>query len=65
MSAQRWFLVLGGSGQLGTALVRELDGRGDRVVQPPPSEVDLLQPGLGTVIERRSPTASPGIIKKW
>jgi len=53
---ERW-LVFGGSGQLGTALAREL-AAGDAVVHAPSrAEADLTGDDLGSVFEATSPTA--------
>jgi dTDP-4-dehydrorhamnose reductase len=56
-SAAARFLVLGCTGQLGTALVRELEARGAAVAAPPEAEVDLLHSDLGAVVGASSPTA--------
>ena len=49
-------LIFGGSGQLGTALLRELEARGTSVAAPPRSEIDLLVDPLGPAVEARRPT---------
>ena len=49
-------LIFGGSGQLGTALVRELGARNIAVEAPPRSELDLLVDPLGPALEARRPT---------
>ena len=49
-------LVFGGSGQLGTALVRQLGARGTSFEDPPRSEIDLLADPLGPALEARRPT---------
>jgi dTDP-4-dehydrorhamnose reductase len=56
-SAAARFLVLGCTGQLGPALVRELEARGAAVAAPPEAEVDLLHSDLGAVVGAASPTA--------
>ncbi len=50
------FLIFGGSGQLGTALRRELVGCDAVVGAPPRSEVDLLRDEPALVIRHHAPT---------
>ncbi len=50
-------MILGGSGQLGTALVRALGARNISAEAPPRSEIDLLVGPLESVLERLRPTA--------
>jgi dTDP-4-dehydrorhamnose reductase len=57
MSDERHFLIFGGSGQLGTALVSELESRGAPVAAPSRSEVDLLCGDLASALVRWSPAA--------
>jgi dTDP-4-dehydrorhamnose reductase len=57
MGAEPRFLVFGGSGHLGTALVHELTERSRPVAAPPRAEVDLLRGDLEAVIDASSPTA--------
>ena len=47
-------LVLGGSGQLGTALGRRLATRGDELLAPSRAELDLLGGGLASVVASAS-----------
>jgi len=55
---RRPLLVLGGSGQLGQALRRELAARGRDFLAPPRAEIDLLDPRPAAEwIERHRPTA--------
>ncbi len=56
MSENLKILILGGSGQLGTALLRELGARGTSVAAPPRSEIDLLVGPLGPALEAHRPT---------
>ena len=56
MSRTSRILIFGGSGQLGTALVRELGARGSSVAAPVRSEIDLLVDPLGPALEARRPT---------
>jgi dTDP-4-dehydrorhamnose reductase len=50
------YLVLGCTGQLGTALLRELGARGVAVVAPPEAELDLLHADIEAVVGAASPT---------
>ena len=57
MSENSKILIFGGSGQLGTALVRELGARDTPFEAPPRSEIDLLVDPLGPLLEQRRPAA--------
>ncbi len=57
MSRTSKILIFGGSGQLGTALVRELGARDISARAPPRSEIDLLVDPLESALEALRPAA--------
>ncbi|MHC4428349.1 MAG: dTDP-4-dehydrorhamnose reductase [Planctomycetota bacterium] len=57
MTAKHAVLILGGTGQLGSALVHRLGKCGAAHVAPPRSELDLMKASFETVLAAHSPTA--------